>query len=335
MHRSGTFALRYRAPARVLAVGFLIFAVAITFSQDLGPISTRNHRAISLPFLRFEPRSNLLSHGEREWNLSWTTANDFRMLAEGSRLTEEDYEIQRFALHYRERLRNDLEWSIEIPWLSRGAGFQDPIIDWWHANVLHWSDPLRNSRPFGKTYIRLPNESFEDSADGLGDISVVLSHALGKRWIGSVGLKLPTGNPSALLGSGAIDAGIYVQGRVPIYRKLTLHGQLGIIFQGEAKKLSNSRDLVHQEGLSLVWQQNSRDAWVAQWQGEASAIRSDVSGSDSTHRLLTFGYKRRLSTSQQLDVFFSEDRDVFSGNFPEGANIGPDFTMGIRLGFRF
>ena len=54
-----------------------------------------------------------------------------------------------------------------------------------------------------------------------------------------------------------------------------------------------------------------------------------VAGSDATHRHLTFGYRRYLGKSEDLELYFNEDRDVFNGKFPEGANIAPDFSIGI------
>lgn len=329
------FRLRYRPAVRWITTSLIILAGATAGAQDFGPIPTRNHRALSLPFLRFEPRPNLLGSGERLWEAAWTSANDFRFLSEGSRSVAEDYEVQRLAILYRQGLKNGLEWSIELPWMSRGGGFQDPIIDWWHANVLHWSDPQRDSTRFGRSVVQVPGSSFSGSADGIGDISMYLAKSLAKGVVGSVGLKLPTGNAENLLGSGAFDVGAYVQAQVPIARKLRLHAQLGLVAQGRATELDDSRSLVHQEGFALVWQPNTRDAWIAQWQGEASATETGVSGSDATHRLITIGYKRKLSARQQIDLFFSEDRDVFNGKFPEGANVGPDFTVGIRFGLKF
>ena len=103
-----------------------------------------------------------------------------------------------------------------------------------------------------------------------------------------------------------------------------------MILQGAAPELEGERTLVHQEALALIYQPNSRDEWVLQWQGESSAVETGVSGSDATHRLVTFGYQRRLGTREFLQLYFSEDRDLFNGTWPEGANIGPDFTIGAR-----
>jgi len=303
-------------------------------AQVFGPISTRNHRAASLAFLRFEPRGSLTPDGQKMIAVSFVTANDFRYLTSSEGTVEEDYEVERLGLMYRAGLPGKFEWSIEAPLLSRGGGFQDPIIDWWHANILHWSDARRDSTRFGRSTVSLPGSDRFGSAAGLGDITGFLSKSCG-RWIGTVGLKLPTGDASKLLGSGNIDLGLAIEGSFSIARKLTLYGQVGGVFQGDAKRLSGTRNFVHQEALSLLWQPNGREAWIAQWQGEASALATGVPGSDATHRLLTFGYQRKLSERQRLDLYFSEDRDVFNGKIPEGANVGPDFTMGVRITYRY
>jgi hypothetical protein len=322
---------RYRPSVIRNVLIFLLLSGSIVHAQDFGPVETRNHRSISLAFLRFEPRPNLLPPGDKRWSFSITSANDFRSL-DG---VEEDYEVQRLGILYREGLRNGLEWSVEVPFMSRGGGFQDPIIDWWHANVLKWSDNDRDNTRFGRSVVRVPDSEFSGSADGLGDISGTISKSLGRGWVGTAGIKIPTGSAGDLLGSGGFDAGVYLQARYPIMRKLFLHGQLGLVWQGDAKELDNARTLVHQEGISLVWQRNSRDAWIAQWQGEASALDSGVAESDRTHRLITIGFKRKLSSTQMLDLFFSEDQDVFRGRVPELVSTGPDFTMGIRFSTRF
>jgi hypothetical protein len=314
----------------------LILLPAITEAEDFGPIPTRNHRAIALPFFRFEPHIGLTPYREQRWTIGYSVANDFRRLPEtGGAIVEEDVEIQRLALGYRKGISDRDEVAIEVPFLSRGGGFLDPIIDWWHANVLHWSDQGRDTTAFGRSVVRVPGHAEFGSASGLGDVSVTISRQVAQRWSLSVGIKLPTGDPERLLGSGNADAGAYLQTWLPINSRWRLHGQLGVVAQGRATALDSARGWVHQEGLALTWSPNSRDTWTAQWQGESSSVVTGVPGSDATHRILTFGYRRRLSSTQSIEGYFSEDRDVFNGAFPEGANIGPDFTAGLRLTIRF
>jgi hypothetical protein len=317
---------------------FLVFCLLIpslSLAQEFGPIPTRNHRATSLAFLRFEPQPTLTPAGQRRWQISIASGNVSRINTSGIKVAEEDYEVERLALHYSQGIRPGLDWSVEIPFLSRGGGFQDSIIEWWHRSVLHWMDAYRDSVPRNRHVLRLPGKSFNDSVSGLGDISLMIRKAMLPNLSLTVGLKAPTGAPSKLLGSGGFDAGIYVQWQGMLARNLHFHVQAGAVLQGPAPKLTVERPWVHQEGVGLVWSPNSRDGWIAQWQGEASALRTGISDSDATHRLITIGYERKLSERQRLDLYFGEDRDLFNGSFPVGASFGPDFTMGIRLNGRF
>ena len=320
---------------RVLACLSVLAVFAVAGAQDFGPIETRNHRALALPFLRLDPRGDLLHPGEKQWNLGLTIANDFRVLPlAGFHRVEEDQETWRFLLDYRQGLSNGMEFGFQLPLMKRGGGILDPIIDWWHANVLHWSDPGRNSTPFGRSVVRFPGSSFGNAA-GIGDASFSLSKKVNRRLTGSVALKLPTGDAGQLIGSGNADGAMSLYYSGAVRGRLSYYLQGGGVIQGRTTAFSGTRGLVHQESMALVWKRNSRDAWIAQWQGESAAISTGVPGSDATHRVLTFGYQRRLTSNRRLDLFFTEDRDVFSGNFPEGANIGPDFTVGARLSIKF
>jgi hypothetical protein len=266
-----------------------------------------------------------------EWSADLTIANDLRRLGP----LDEDAEIDRLAFTRRWSLDEKRDAWIEVPVLSRGSGFLDEIIDWWHRNVLRWTDPARDFTPHRRSVIALDGEYSFGSASGLGDVTLGATQSLGPRAAVSAAVKVPTGNPARLLGSGAFDVGVSIDYRAPIARRWTVHAQVGLVAQGTATRLPGTRGLVDQEALALIYAPNSRDSWIAQWQSERSPIVTGVAGADATHRLITFGYRRRLSERETLELFFSEDRDLFNGSFPEGANVGPDFTGGIRYRVRF
>jgi hypothetical protein len=310
---------------------FLAACAVCVRAQDFGPIDTRNHRDLSLPFLRMSAVSNILRAGDSTFSFGWTEANDFRLLPEGGPYTvHEDEETSRFSLEYKRGLGHDQQLSVELPILIRGGGFMDSIIEWWHKRILRWEDPLRFATPEDLCIVDVPGAHF-GSAWGQGDVSCMYSKRVSDRLITSAALKLPTGNASELMGSGAPDFGISADYETPIGPHWTYYLQGGLILQGTATVLPNSRVVVHQEMMAIVYKQNSRDAWIGQWNGEASATVTGVAGSDSTHRLITVGYQRKLSRTRFLEMYISEDRDLFENEFPEGANIGPDFTAGVRL----
>ena len=178
----------------------------LCLSQE--PIVVRNGRALSLAFLRLAPRLDVLSKNEKrsEWRL--LVANDVRnaFSGKGERVFEDD-EVTRLEAILSKGLGNKTELSICLPFEAIGGGFLDPLIAEWHANVLKWNRREREGQPFGRSVIETPGNRTFGSAAGLGDVSMQLDHD----WFGrtvSVAIKVPTGDPTKLLGSGGIDLGI-------------------------------------------------------------------------------------------------------------------------------
>lgn len=301
-----------------------------------GPITTRNGRVLSLPFLRFSPRSDFLSKGQESLETSIQVINDVRRDPRNVNLPsvlEEDHETQRLAFLYSRGLSEDLELSVELPLLSRNGGFLDPIIHWWHQTILGPQERVRDNLPFGRTFVRVPGVGDFGAASGVGDVSVYARKRISPRMIASVGVKIPTGNASDLLGSGAFDAGVNLEYRTMLGRKFQLDASAGVVVQGRPTVLRRARTLVDQESLALTYLYTSRDSWIVQWQSEAAPV-STTSIANGAHRMLTFGYQRKLSVSERLDLYFSEDHDLVPGAAIL-VNTAPDFTIGIRFNKRF
>lgn len=296
-----------------------------------GPIGTRNGRVVSLPFLRFTPRADFLGEGQSSLESSIQVINDVRRDPKDVNQTstlEEDHETQRLSFLYSRGMKGGLELSAELPLLSRNGGFMDPIIHWWHHTILSPQNRVRDNLPFGRTFIRIPGVGDFGSASGIGDLSLFARKRLSPNLIASAGVKLPTGSANDLLGSGGFDAGLNLEYRTMLGRKFQFDASIGFVAQGKPTVLRSARGLVDQEFFSLSYLRNSRDTWVAQWQSEAAPVMT-VSSANGAHRMLTFGYQRRLSNSQRLDLYFSEDLDLVPGASIL-VNTAPDFTIGIR-----
>lgn len=321
---------------RLIFSFLLLSSFTCAIADDYDVIHTRNHRTYSLPFYRVPVPSVVLPFGKGEYSFAYSNANDFRELYMASgKFSIEDSETQILALSYRRGIGKGWEISAELPYLARGGGFMDPIIDWWHENFLQWSDKVRNKRPFGRSIVRFTDSDIFGSASGIGDLSITARKELPRGLQASIGIKAPTGEDSKLLGSGAWDAGISISKRWQLPRRMTATAQLGAVYQGVSDELKPARRFVHQEMLSFGYHANSRDTYVLQWQGEASALELGISRSDQTQRLMTFGLVRKMSVRDTMEFYFSEDRDLLNGKVPQVVSIGPDFTFGIRWSRRF
>ena len=209
----------------------------------------------------------------------------------------------------------------------------DPIIHWWHHTILSPQERVRDNLPFGRSFVRIPGVGDFGSATGLGDVSAFVRKRVSTRMNVAAGVKLPTGDANQLMGSGAFDIGANVEYRTRFLSKFQFDASLGFVVQGKPTVLTRARGIVDQEFLGLTYLRNSRDAFIVQWQSESSPILT-VPSADGAHRILTFGYQRRLSNHQRLDLYFSEDHDLVPGA-PQLINTGPDFTAGARFVLRF
>ncbi len=288
------------------------------------PIDTRNHEAADLAFLRLGPRGGILEPGGRSLAFALSSANLLRFQG-GYR---EDQETERLGIRYRIGVERG-EWSFEVPLLSRGGGFQDPLIEGYHR--LIGIDNFRGTVPYGRVEETIPGSGSFGSEAGIGDVTVAYSRPLGPQAFVSYAAKLPTGNAGGLLGSGGVDLAVSLYGRWKVARRWTAYGQLGGVFQGPAARLDHARSLVLQESVALEFRPNSRDSYVFQHQGDTSPMITGVQFLDGPHRQLSLGYARRLSRRDTIQLCFSEDGDFLNFRVPEVVNVAPDFTVGVNL----
>lgn len=285
---------------------------------------TRNHRPVSLVFLRVPTLGPSLAAGRQEWQLDWHIANDFR----GAGPIDEDSETLRLAATYRRGFRG-FEGFVEVPVLLRGGGILDPIMDGWHKSVLGWKNQLRDATAFGRSVVTGPGYRF-GSEGGLGDITVGGSKDLPSVGTLRLALKVPTGAPAKLLGSGGVDVGLSLERVWALARGFFLGGQVGLVLQGGASRLSGGRKWIDQEVFGIVWQKNSRDTWIVQLNSERAPATLGSGETDSTHRIVSFVFRRKIAKNEYWELYFSEDRDLLNGEVPALANVGPDFTAGMR-----
>lgn len=316
------------------AVSWALASVAS--AQDFSPIGVRNYRPYSTLFLRFLPGRAPLATGQSELTLSGVAANSLNYTPNTliGALAVEDIENDRLDIRYARGIGRGWEISAQAPIDAMGPGFLDPIISWYHRTFLRLHN-IRNQVPYGGHTVYSPSGGPFSGGVGIGDLSMFASRSLGGETFLQAGLKLPTGDASKLLGSGGLDAGIYGQTTWKLARHFGLTADLGIVGQGAARHLAHTRALVVQGGATLAYAPNGRDTWLVQAAYEQSPNVEPIASLNKVEPSTTFGYRRRLSAKQSLTAYFMEDIDPVNSNFPIGANIGPDFVIGLVWNCRF
>jgi len=315
--------LRFGYLRHVRRLSCLFLFPCVVWSQETPALPLRVNRTAALQFLRPLPLGPVLPAGKGETTWNWTVANEMR----GDPGLLEDAETWRVA-YLRRWGTKDGEWSLEIPFLSRGGGILDPMIQGYHRMVA-FGVPLREQTPFGNSEITLPGSPRFGSASGVGDVTVGFGKPLGHATAARAWVKLPTGDPTQALGSGNADVGLSVDHTFKLGRSLDLQLTGGLVAQGRPRLLANTKGLVETGTVALAWRRNSRDTWGIQWTAEGAPQVLGIPDVDMEHRVVSFTYTRRTGADSWVSAYFSEDRDFNWVHFPQGAEVGPDFTLGI------
>lgn len=176
-----------------------------------------------------------------------------------------DGETHRTALTVRYGTR-DAEWGVEVPYLSHSGGFMDSFIENWHETfgMRNGGRPEAPRHQLGYIYQRNGIELLRltRTARGVGDVRVYGATPL-RRDDGNIdlalrtSLKLPTGESSELLGSGAYDLALWLsagcsQAACPGSVRWTAGG--GVLGLGQGDVLPQlQRKLVSFGGIGVGW----------------------------------------------------------------------------------
>ncbi|HSH43882.1 MAG TPA: DUF3187 family protein [Arenicellales bacterium] len=158
--------------------------------------------------------ATLPARGELHWDATVEQTSHFQASEAGGESIVLDGETTRVSIQGRYGIGDNWSVGVEVPWVRHGPGFLDHFIVEWHDT---WGFP-QNGRDRAAEdalvyrYTRDGETRFniESATGGLGDMIVSAQRELwrGQRSAGVLHaqLKLPTGDPDNLSGSGAADA---------------------------------------------------------------------------------------------------------------------------------
>lgn len=324
------------------------FAQSVTqnpaYSSARGPIAIRNQRPYNLLFLQFTPESaDILPARADRYVFQLDIANNLLIPAAGSgSKVIEDNETQRLHLDWRHGLGHGTEFAVFLPVVWRNGGVLDDILSFYHRisglpgnaednpagrnNLPKYQSILSIVDSNGKTLLNRGN------AFGLGEVSLTIKHALireTRRYALAfrAGIKLPTGNPTLVLGSGGLDAGLSLDARYSVGREVSFYLNLGGVLTGRSRKIPNREPGLMQVFAGMEYRPNNRDSYLFQFDGGNPTVRTGNSFADRANVTATFGYKRVLDRHLVLSASFSENGDIHNYSLPGFSNIGPDFTL--------
>lgn len=263
--------------------------------------------------------------------LHTSVANNYVSELRSEEAVNLDGETLRFALELRYALSDNWDLQLELPWLDHSGGSLDSLIDNWH-DFWGMSDGGRSDAPRDLLDVRYAGHgafSLQEDASGIGDASLSLGYQI-YRDEGSTaslvaGYKFATGDEDDFLGSGAEDAYLALRFSGDHLSTLPLrwHGQLGYMRAGQSDLIgpAQERDLWF-AGLTVDWIIAERWSLLAQVDGHAAPMDSDLTALGEEAIMLTVGARWRISRRWALDVSVVEDVQV---------ETAPDVTFQASL----
>lgn len=350
---SGIAALRTAVSAALVAVAAQAtgqgFAKNPEYGVFRGPIPIRDARPYNLLFLQFVPETaDTLPRHTNRFDFQLDIINNTLIPDPnlGAKVVE-DNEYQRLRMAWRRGLDSRTEIDLFVPVEWRNGGVLDGIIKAYH----HLVGLKANSEdvPLGRDHYPLYESKLElhDTSNGrevvnqgngfgLGETMITLKRrltAMSRRSALSarVGIKLPTGNPTLLLGSGNVDLGVSLDARQSLGRDIILYGNLGYVWMGHVSGLPEARPNTLETLLAMEYRANNRDSFVVQVDGNGQFVRTGNTFADRSNVTATFGYHRVLDRHLTGYVSFSESGHIHKFMLPGLSNVGPEFTLSSGL----
>ncbi len=326
-------------------LALLLLPVAARAQSDWnGPLPAENSRPLNQIFLHLPPSNpDVLARNQSALGVQLDIANNLLIPAPDGGTVEEDFETQRLMLQYRRGLGRDFEARLDAQLIARNGGVLDGFIQGYHD--LFGLEGNGQDVPIGRGNIDYGRAQFsfadangdgidEGRAFGLGDTTLSLQRQLGRGKLASaarLGVKLPTGSGSKVLGSGGFDAGLGFDARYQFARNWALFGSAGAYAYGGAD-VPNAESNGLSGGLGLERRVGKGQSVIAQIDAQNRVVTTGNPFADRTPVIASVGYKRQWKTGA-LWAFFSENGDYTNYNAPLLGNIGPDLTF--RFGYEF
>jgi len=249
-----------------------------------------------------------------------------------------DGETHRVALRLRHGFAEGWEATLELPWVSHSGGQLDGLIIRWHKlfglpqggrDRVDRDRLLYSYRRDGVERVRL-----DGPVSGAGDARVGVGRSLSRDERGALALraelKLPTGDPSRLTGSGAADIALWVSGAstVPRTQTWSVFGGAGLAWLGRGDVLP---EMQHRSipfaSAGIGWRAVPRLAFKVQVDAHrALYAQSDMPELGHTAVLLALGGSLAIGAGSEFEFVVLEDLAVESV---------PDVTLRAALKLRY
>lgn len=195
----------------------------IATAETISPSDVRNNNPFIHIFgLPYIGDAEVLAPGRQSYSIQYDVSNIYAFNSTNNEQLFMDGEISYTQFKYKLGVGGGNQWELVIPYIRHSGGTLDGFIDGWHR-IFGLPESGRDTATKNQLRYYYQRDGkilidFTDASSGIGDIQITSTWQL-KRITSpnedntavSISLKLPTGDSTDLLGSGAADLTIYAK----------------------------------------------------------------------------------------------------------------------------
>ncbi len=274
-----------------------------------------------------------------EWQVALEHSNQFAGGVAGDETLLLDGESTRVSIRHRQRLASCWQLEATLPFVAHNEGVFDRAIDDWHQ-AFGLPDANRDQRDFDSLAYQYSDadgvrHNITRPESGLGDVQLAVQYAQGcgatadatkadPMW--RAGIKLPTGDPDKLLGSGTAD--FFADWQSPIWHNgRRWHGglALGVLINSKTQRFASQEDVVGYGSLGVQYAMFRKLRLIAQLDAHSPIYRSELRELGSSAINLAVGARYLHGSSYTFEFSISEDVAI---------DTTPDIVARLAVTFR-
>lgn len=248
-----------------------------------------------------------------------------------------DGETSRLEMTLRYGLSDRFEVGVELPYVWHESGGLDTLIDSWH-DAFRLPPGFRDLRPTNELEVRYtdagyPGVTLTGNTRGAGDVRLIGGWRIAandtRRLALRLGIKLPTGDSDALLGSGGSDLSIGLAGDYDTWLgrpSLNAYFRASAIRVGKPARLTHRyRKIIGHLAVGMGIMATDRIELRAQAVLRSAAYDSSIDNLGDAALSLTFGGSVLLTEQWRISLAAAEDLRV---------HTAPDVSFQLGLHYR-
>ena len=278
-----------------------------------------------------------------EWQFSLEHNNQFAGGSAGAEQLVIDGETTRLSITHRQRLGSCWQGEFTLPFVSHNGGVFDRAIDDWH-DFFGLPDANRDETPFNQLTFFYADadgvkQNITGARSGIGDVQIAIQYAVkcgatadstSDNSLIRAGVKLPTGDPDELTGSGTTD--LFADWQSPIWRlRNRWYGglALGVLVASNTDRFADQENVAVYGSLGVQFAAWQKLRLIAQLDGHSAFYKSQLRELGDPAVNLAVGARYLLNPAYTLELSISED--VVVDTTPDiAARIGVTYRPVVR-----